>query len=282
MIFRRQFILITVLLVLILSAILVFFTFSKANSQAQNENNFSIISPSSAPTIFPSPTTIPKAPEGPCARVNVLMYHHIQSEELAKKNGQSSLSVDPKFFREHLQYLKDHAYTVITPLSLINFFDQNVALPKKAVMITLDDAYEDNYTNAFPLLKEFNCPAIVFTPTGLLNNPDYLNWDEIGQMSSLIYFGNHTWSHHPSSGTAEILTKEISLADTQLSEHNLNSNKIFAYPYGKPSDLAEKILNDQGYKLAFTTTHGNLLCRSQRFSLPRLRVGNAALSNYGL
>lgn len=278
------------LLVLIAFIFILFKTFYKTNhfsrpSQAQ-----------SLPTLFPSPESSPSvvptkkalsladmnAKYGPCAQVVVLMYHHIQSEADAKKDGQTSLSVDPNFFREHLQYLKDKNYSVITPENIINFFDNNVALPKKPVLITLDDAYEDNYFNAYPILKDFNYPAVVFTPTGLVNNPDYLNWDEINQMKALVYFGNHTWSHHSSSGTLETLKKEISLADTQLGEHSLNPNKIFAYPYGNPSSNAEDVLKELNYKLAFTTTHGFILCKSQRFFLPRIRVGNAPLNKYGL
>jgi len=67
-----------------------------------------------------------------------------------------------------------------------------MALPKKPVLITLDDAYEDNYFNAFPILKEFNFPALFLPPTGLVNNPDYLNWMKINQMRGLVYFGQHT------------------------------------------------------------------------------------------
>jgi peptidoglycan/xylan/chitin deacetylase (PgdA/CDA1 family) len=239
-------------------------------------------SPSATPTPKPLSFAEMNAKYGPCAQIPVLMYHHIQSEADAKKDGQSSLSVDPKFFQEQLQYLKDKNYSVITPQNIIDFFDQNMALPKKPVLITLDDAYEDNYFNAFPILKEFNFPAVIFTPTGLVNNPDYLNWDEINQMRGLVYFANHTWSHHSSSGTLDTLKKEISLADTQLNDHGLNVDKIFAYPYGNPSKNAESVLTSLSYKLAFTTTHGTILCKSQRFFLPRVRMGNAPLSSYGL
>lgn len=247
-----------------------------------------LLTPIASPIPSPSPTPVKisfsqmNAKYGPCVQVPVLMYHHIQTEANAKKQHQQSLSVDPKYFKMHLQYLKDKNYSVISPKDLINFFNNGVALPQKSVMITLDDAYEDNYFNAFPILKEFNYSAVIFTPTGLMNVPDYLNWDEISQMKSLLYFGNHTWSHHASSGSSEVLKKEISLADTQLSEHGLNPDKVFAYPYGNPSNDAQKILTDLNYQLAFTTTHGSILCKAQRFILPRIRVGNGPLSSYGL
>lgn len=247
--------------------------------------------PTSTPTVvLAKPTVKPLSFEemnklyGPCTKVNVLTYHHIEDEEAAKKNGRSNLSVSPDFFRKHLQYLKDKNYNVISTVELIKFFDENLKLPLKPVILTFDDAYEDNYLNMFPILKEFGYKATIFTPTGLVNNLEYLNWGQIQDMknSGLIYFANHTWSHHSSSGNKDVLSKEISLADKQLSEKDLNNIKIFSYPFGNPSVNAEQILNDLGYKIAFTTRYGVQMCKGQRLELPRIRVGNAPLNSYGL
>jgi peptidoglycan/xylan/chitin deacetylase (PgdA/CDA1 family) len=220
---------------------------------------------------------------GPCAKVSVLMYHHIQPEAVAKKLKQTSLTVDPEWFDKQLSYLIEKGYTIISPNNLVNFFNSGVTLPAKSVMITLDDAYEDNYIYAWPILKKYNMPATVFTPTGLVMVMDYLSWGEISEMANGgVYFGNHTWSHRGSTGSPQELDKEIRLADGQLAEKGLNRDKIFAYPYGKPSFNAEEVLQKYGYSMAFTTKHGNILCQKQRFELPRIRVGNAPLSNYGL
>lgn len=238
------------------------------------------------PTILPTPTPISfeelNKKFGPCVRVNVLIYHHIQDSEEAKRKKQESLSISPDFFRKHLQYLKDKNYTIIEPKDLIEFFRGAKQLSGKLAMITLDDAYEDNYINAYPILKEFGDKATVFTPTGLTNNLDYLTWDEINQMKDLVYFGNHTWSHHSAQGTEEILKSEITLADKQLFEKGLNNEKVFAYPYGGASIEAIKILKENNYALAFTTKHGNIMCKDQSLQLPRIRVGNSPLSSFGL
>ncbi|MCX6726642.1 MAG: polysaccharide deacetylase family protein [Candidatus Shapirobacteria bacterium] len=244
------------------------------------------------PTLIPTVTIIPTQKPitiddlnkkyGPCTKVSVLMYHHIQDEATAKVNNQVSLTVTPEFFRKHLQYLKDKGYSVIGMTDLNNFFNKAVALPKKSAIITLDDAYEDNYTNAYPILKEFGYKATIFVPTGHVMGLEYLTWDRMRQMSDLVYFANHTWSHHASTGSAQVLEKEISLADKQLAEHGFNSDKVFAYPYGNPSGEAEKILAKYNYTLAFTTTHGNIMCKSQKYILSRIRIGNAPLSSYGL
>jgi len=283
-----------ILLIIVLAiALLLIFQKSK-NSRLASAVIEETPTPTATPTIEPTPTiSITPTPTpisfedmnkkfGPCVRVEVLTYHHIQAEEEAKTENQTGLSVDPIFFREHLQYLKDKNYTVIGAKDLINFFNGLQQLSGKIAMITLDDGYGDNYSNAYPILKEFGFKAIIFTPTGLVNNPDYLTWDEINQMKDLVYFANHTWSHHNQSGSAETITKEISLADTQLKDKGLNDQKIFAYPYGSTNQEEINILKNYGYNLAFTTKHGNIMCKGKSFELPRIRVGNAPLSQYGL
>lgn len=247
------------------------------------------------PTIVPSVTASPSAAKkmtfeemnnayGPCARVNILMYHHVSNLNEIQDKGEKNLTVDTQIFRKQMEYLKEKNYSVIGMDSLKNFLENGNGLPSKCAVITADDAYEDNFSKMFPILKEYGFKATIFTPTGLVNNPDYLSWNQIEEMknSGLISFANHTWSHHNSGGTLELQNKEIGLANTQLQEKGLNSEKIFAYPYGKPSKNAEKVLGDLGYKLAFTTNYGNIVCKRLSLEIPRIRIGNAQLNSYGL
>ncbi|MEI8067347.1 MAG: polysaccharide deacetylase family protein [Candidatus Shapirobacteria bacterium] len=239
--------------------------------------------------ILSNPTVLPtKSVEdvnklyGPCFKISVLMYHHIEEDVDAKAKKQSSLNVSPDFFRKHLEYLRDKGYRVIEPKDLIAILNGSQKIGGKLAMITLDDAYSDNYSKMYPILKEFGYKATIFTPTGLVNNPDYLSLDQMKEMKDSVYFANHTWSHHSSAGTKEVLDKEIGTADLQLSENGFNPEKIFAYPYGNPSLEAINVLKEKKYNIAFTTKHGNILCRGKALELSRIRVGNAPLSSYGL
>lgn len=263
--------------------------FSEMRSEKKNIEKIEItptlvITPTPTATPTPKPISFEElnAKFGPCTRVSVLMYHHVQNETVAKTKGQTNLTVDTEVFRKQMQYLRDKNYNVIGISDLKNFFDSGTVLPQRSVLITLDDGYKDNYENAYPILKEFGYRATIFIPTGLLNNPDYLSWSDLDSMKDLVYLGNHTWSHHNSGGTEEKQNQEIGLADKQLSEHGLNNLKIFAYPYGKPSGNAEEVLKKDGYGIAFTTNHGNVMCKKQSLELPRIRIGNGLLSNYGL
>lgn len=245
--------------------------------------------PSFTPT--PSPTPIPRPLTlaemnllyGPCVRMPALMYHHIQGLNEAKEKNQTALTVTPEFFRNQMQYLKDKGYVIVSLENLIAFFDSGITLSAKPVLITFDDAYEDFYRNAYPILREFGYKAIVFVPTGLVNNPGYLSWDQINEMdSSGIFFANHTWSHKNVAVSQEVLEREISTADFQLFERGLNSSKVFAYPYGLDNQRAISLLEKLNYKLAFTTRYGSVQCTKQRLDLPRIRIGNSGMAGYSL
>ena len=81
----------------------------------------------------------------------------------------------------------------------------------------------------------------MFVPTGLVNNPGYLTWDQILSMNGSILFANHTWSHKNVEVSAATMQNEISTADTQLADHGLNNPKVFAYPYGLDTNAVRKL-----------------------------------------
>lgn len=238
----------------------------------------------STPSPTPRPLTFAEmnALYGPCVKLPTLMYHHIQNKEAAQEKNQTALTVETDFFRKHIQELRDKGYRTASMQELIAFFDEGVAIPKKSVLLTFDDGYDDFAKNALPILNEFGYKASVFISTGLLDNSGYLNWEDVSRASPGAYlFANHTWSHKNMQTTKDKIEFEISIADTQLTERGLNSPKIFAYPYGLSSDYAKNYLQKLEYKAAFTTRPGSVLCKKQRFELPRLRIGNTDLGNYG-
>lgn len=267
------------------------------NLTIQNQNNStkSVVEPTDTPrqteAKSPKPSASPTAltfaqmqkAYGPCTVTPVIFYHHIQDLVTSKKKGQTALSTTPEFLKAHLAYIQQVGYNIITPSDLADFFNSEKQLPSKSIILSFDDGYEDFYTVAYPILKEFNAHATIFLPTGLVGNNDYLKWDQVSEMASsgLIYIANHTWSHHSISDIKSI-DSEIGTAHSQLTDRSLNSAKSFAYPYGTYSYAAEVKLSNLGYSSAFTTQYGKILCKQKRFALPRIRVGNGSFSAYGL
>jgi peptidoglycan/xylan/chitin deacetylase (PgdA/CDA1 family) len=251
--------------------------------------NKKLPTPSPSPVASPSPSPTPRPLTfdemntrfGPCVRLPVLYYHHVQSQEAATAAKQTGLTVYTDVFQNQMQYLKSNGYTTATMTDLVNFFDTGVPIPPKSVLITFDDGYRDNFTDAYGILKSMGFKATIFLATGLIDNPGYIHWSDVSQMTDGILFANHTWSHKSVLTQSSVMQKEIATADTQLSDRSLNNPKTFAYPYGPVNATAENYLNSLGYKVAFTTTPGNILCKKHRLTLPRIRIGNTPLANHG-
>jgi peptidoglycan/xylan/chitin deacetylase (PgdA/CDA1 family) len=98
----------------------------------------------------------------------VLLYHRVGTVPI----DPHTLAISSKNFESQLAYLKKNA-TIITAADLHHALTTGV-VPKRSVVITFDDGYEDNYTNAFPLLKKYALPATIFTTADA--DPDEELW----------------------------------------------------------------------------------------------------------
>ena len=82
-------------------------------------------------------------------KLPILMYHGIRKSTSA----QNKYVISPDEFESDLKYIKENGYETIVVADLLEYFDNGKALPEKPIMITFDDGCLNNYTYAFPLLK---------------------------------------------------------------------------------------------------------------------------------
>ncbi len=89
----------------------------------------------------------------------ILAYHSVGNNY----EGYFGMRQKTEAFEKQMQYLNDY-YNVI---SLSNFCESlNNGDPEhNSIVVTFDDGYHDNYTNAFPILKKYNIPATIFVST---------------------------------------------------------------------------------------------------------------------
>lgn len=124
--------------------------------------------------------------------VLVYMYHSVREEPVNPDDA--DLSVRPKDFEKQLAFFAESGRETV-------FASELAGLPSggKYLVLTLDDGYEDNYTEVFPLLKKYNCKATVFMITRLIGKEGYLSAAQIKEMteSGLVSVQSHTVSHEP-------------------------------------------------------------------------------------
>jgi peptidoglycan/xylan/chitin deacetylase (PgdA/CDA1 family) len=124
--------------------------------------------------------------------VLILNYHRIGDRRHSLLDRNLWSATDEDFDRQ--------IATIAKNFDVIGLDDLEDALQRphgRSVMVTFDDGYRDNYTNAFPILKSHGVPATFFITTGFLDIPKVPWWDEIAWMvrtSRLAALGANSWT----------------------------------------------------------------------------------------
>ena len=201
-------------------------------------------------------------------RVLVLNYHKIDDANI-------SLAVTPKDFEAQLKYLQDNGYHTITPDELYESLEGGGRLPANPVLITFDDGYADNYSNAFPLLKKYGCKATIFVVTSFLSKyRSYLTWEQVKEMEqSGISIESHTVTHRSMTDlTDEQLKEELVESKKKLEAELGHRVNYIAYPTGTYNLHIAQMVKEAGYKAAFTIKYGNVDAASNVYALERVPV----------
>ena len=219
-----------------------------------------------------------------CMDMPIILYHHIQPLQIAQQLGHEPLTVDSDIFDSQMKYLVDNGYHTISAQDLVDALQTHTKLPDKSIMVTIDDGYDDAYTYGFMIAKKYKIIMNFMIPTGLINQPGYMNWDHLKEMAQSPYVRiyNHTTTHAALGLISQDdIVKEVTTANEDLQNKLGIKNSIIVYPYGNYSDLAIQTLKDLHYTAAFSTDSAREQCLSNIMKLPRLHIGNAPLTEYG-
>jgi peptidoglycan/xylan/chitin deacetylase (PgdA/CDA1 family) len=237
--------------------------------------------------------------------IPILAYHEICDlpKEMRVKHSYNVPSSD---FKEQMEFLRKNNYTIIALEKLVSFVTKKQELPRRSLVITFDDGYKKNYTEAFPILRQYNFPASIFLATDYIGTKEVfpwlsdlcagdkkvkgnwipLSWQEITEMSGDgITFGSHTCSHvnirHVSKGTFE---KEIEKSRNTIEGQISRQVNLFCYPVSFPEyrrcyrgviQETRGILLRTGFVGACTTIIGTNSLSSDPFRLRRIQIRNS-------
>lgn len=105
------------------------------------------------------------------------MYHRV----CPKGDNWSLEPLSPQSFERQLEYFC-RSYEIVPLEKLVQCIQQGKSLPEKAVAITFDDGYKDNYLYAYPILKKRHVPVTIFLATGYIGKDRLFWWDEVSYM----------------------------------------------------------------------------------------------------
>jgi peptidoglycan/xylan/chitin deacetylase (PgdA/CDA1 family) len=234
-------------------------------------------SPTTSPTPTPEPTSRP-TPDGVARTLHVpiLMYHYISSPPADADVYRRDLSVTPAQFESHLKYLVDAGYHAIALDDLLYALAQGRELPAKPVILTFDDGYEDNYTNAFPLLQKYHVVGHFFVISDFVNQerPGYMTWSQIEEMAAAGQrFGSHSRDHPSLKGKSDdYLVWQALGGQEALAEHLGQHPHWISYPAGEYDDRTIAVYQSAGYWGGLTTQQGATHTLDGIFELKRVRV----------
>lgn len=221
------------------------------------------------------------------AVIPILMYHSI-SDQAAP--GFRKFTLSPELFAAHLTHLNEQGFTTLTVARLaeLRHSRQQHLLPKKPIVLTFDDAFEDFYHSAWPVLQQYHATASLFVATHYVNGTStWLESIQEGRRAIMraaqlrevaeagIDCGSHTHTHlHLDTADEKKGRKELLISKTLLEQCLGKPVTTFAYPYGHHDDRARQLVMETGYSAACAVKNALSHSDDDLFALARLTVTN--------
>jgi peptidoglycan/xylan/chitin deacetylase (PgdA/CDA1 family) len=195
----------------------------------------------------------------------ILAYHSVSPH---RSDG---LAVKASEFEKQMVWLKSHGYRSVT---LGQYATGAFKKGQRIVIITFDDGYADNYTEAFPILRRYGFVGTIFLVADYVNTDQIfpwdekkvqapenrrfyrpLTWEEIQVMADIgMEFGSHTCTH-PELATLplEVCREEVVRSRADLSAKLEREVSSFCYPRGSLNDAVMGVVEEAGYSAAVVT-----------------------------
>jgi peptidoglycan/xylan/chitin deacetylase (PgdA/CDA1 family) len=230
----------------------------------------------------PAQAGVPVKPVGPVV-VPILMYHHIDVAGPAADAIRQDLSVPPTSFAAQMGYLARNGYHPVSVPDLVEYLATGKPLPQRPVVLTFDDGYLDNYTNAFPVLKNTGFTGTFFIITDFAGQGEYMSWDQAAEMAaSGMDLESHTLDHPDLSVlSANSLSRQLSESRAILEKKLGKPVRYLSYPAGRYDAAVVRAAEKAGYLGAVTTVYGESHAWGGQFELTRIRVrGTDTLADF--
>lgn len=218
-------------------------------------------------------------------QIPILMYHQVTPNihpDLA------DWTVTPKTFASHMKILKLFGYKTITLAELDYCRKNNIATPKKSIIITFDDGYQEAIDYSVPVLQSNGFTAVYFIPTECIGKESKWLMSEFGVQFPIIdwdtvlfldrngfQIGSHSRTHPYLENLSsiecynELLGSRVALEDA-LGHEILH----LAYPYGSYNDIVISSAQRAGYAMAFTDHPAFTSYRDDPYLIPRINIGS--------
>ena len=213
------------------------------------------------------------APRG----LRILTYHRVTD---AHPNDR--LCVPVARFAEQMRWLHDAGYQTVSFLQAVQFAGAAAELPSKAVVITFDDGFEDNFRYAYPAMGRYGFTGCFFVPSefvasqsnGHLPEDRPMSWAQLRELLQAGHeIGAHSVSHVKlTTIIAEQMVQEVRGSKRMLEQGLEHPVDFFCYPAGDYNAAVRDAVQASGYFGACTVKPGANHPRTDRFALKRTEI----------
>jgi len=244
---------------------------NKPKEEAEEKLETAQISVEPTQTINPDNLTWPN---NQTVSASILMYHHIGPLPQDADDIRRGLTVSSENFDSQMKYLKENGYNVLTMKEMYVLVAQS-KLPEKAVILTFDDGYQDNYLYAEPVLENYGFKATFNIITDDIGQAEYMTPEEVIALSKK---GHELASHTVSHPSLEQLSGDAlmsELVDSKSALEKMTADKVITlcYPAGKYDAEVEAAAKSAGYKMAITTVASKgTFSTSRPYEISRYRI----------
>ena len=229
------------------------------------------LGPTTASHLAPRAATAPVADS---LRVPVLVYHSVMPHHPGQTAEQRVLDVDDSVFAAQMRYLVNGGYHVVSFAALVDALEGRDTLPTRAVVITFDDGWENQYRHAFPILRRFGLTATFFvftTPIG--KDGKLMTWQQLRELQAAgMTIGSHTRTHPDLPHYHAALHNEVEMSRADIEQHLGRAPDFFAYPFGAWDSQSAASARTAGYRAARTYRGGPWNARSDLYHLHAVPV----------
>lgn len=185
-------------------------------------------------------------------KIPILMYHNI-NDNYNVVDRTVEMTVDE--FKDQMSAIKTEGYTPISFGEYFEYKNGSGKLPDKPIIITFDDGYLNNYTVAYPFLKEMNMKATIFIITGRMGMQNgvkypHFTWEQAKQMqdSGIIDIESHTDFHNELNNISQAdVNYELRMSRYLIYKNLGKVPTVLAYPYGYYNEYVMQAAKSAGY-----------------------------------
>ena len=195
-----------------------------------------------------------------------IMYHRFN------ENKYPSTNIKMDIFKQHIDIIQKSNFDFHDPNNFDNQF--NIPKSKKEILITIDDAFESFYIEAWPYLKKNKIPFILFVSTESVGRTGYMTWEQIKEVESknFAYIGHHSHTHEYLIDVSnEEFILDIEKANKIFLEKLGYIPDLFSYPFGEYSQFMRDYISKH-FKYAFGQHSGVIDLNKDKFELPRFPI----------